>query len=161
MKSQRSIGYKAFALCLLIIAVTQPVSAQEAPDSTVDMSLTILVRSRLYADFYEVHETTMNKREYIGDTEYSYEVIGFFPHFAIIDSTKEVVSLTDSLKNVAFKIRVYNGEDVEDDMWSFFTIQVPHFSRTAHLTFDVMEFEYQGQTHINPSKKEESEEEEI
>ncbi len=161
MKSHRTIGYQAFALCVLLIALAPPASAQDSPDSTAEISMTILVRSLLYTDFYEVHETTMNKREYIGDTEYSYEVVGFFPHFAIIDSTKEVVSLSDSLNNVAFKITVYNGEEVEGNAWSFFTIQVPHFSREAHLTFDVMEFEYQGQTYINPSKKADSEKEEI
>jgi len=87
----------------------------------------------------------MYNRVYVGDTDYSFEVTGFYPHFARIDSTKEIVSLSDEPKNVAFKFVVYENDSLVDTSWSFFTIQIPHFARTSYLFFNVLEFEYRGE----------------
>ncbi len=117
-------------------------------------SVTIEIAHRMHPDFHETIQTKMNTREPIGDTDLSLEVVEFYPHFAILDSSKTIVSLSDEPTNAAFKIRIYDGDTATEDAWAFFTIKVPHYSRTAFLSFDVVEFEYRGKKYGADEEKE-------
>ncbi len=109
--------------------------------------LTVAVGNRLYPNFQETHATDMRVRNQVGDTDYFFEIVEFYPHFAIIDSTKETVSLSHEPTNVAFKFVVIENDSIVDTSWSFFNIQIPHYARTSYLVFDVVEFEYRGETY--------------
>lgn len=102
------------------------------------------ITHRVYLEFQDTLTVAMNERQIIGDTEFSCEVVEFYPHFAIMDSTKAVVSLSDDPKNPAFKIRVFQDEEKSEDTWAFYGIEVPHFGRTSYLAFQVLSFEYRG-----------------
>jgi len=131
-------------ICLVISAVALSATAEDDKLRPAH-HLTIAVGNRLYPDFHETHKTEMHERVIVGDTEYSFEVVKFYPHFARIDSTKQILSLSDEPTNVAFKFAVYENDSIVDTSWSFFNLQVPHFARTSYLYFNVLEFEYRGE----------------
>jgi hypothetical protein len=128
-------------ICLVMSAVALSVTAEDGKLRPV-RHLTVAVGNRLYPDFHETHRMEMHERVILGDTDYSFEVVEFYPHFARIDSTKQILSLSDEPTNVAFKFVVYENDSIVDTSWSFFSLQVPHFARTSYLYFNVLEFEY-------------------
>lgn len=144
MKNRKFSRY--FASVALTLSATLALSAS-AGDVTWEPAskLTVFVRNRMYPNFRETHETGMHERVQVGDTDYFFEVAEFYPHFALIDSTKETVSLSDEPTNVAFKFVVYENDSIVDSSWSFFNIQVPHYAANSYLVFDVLKFEYKGE----------------
>jgi hypothetical protein len=112
-----------------------------------DTTFTLLVGHRVFPDFREVHKARLNQREYIGDTDYSFEIVEFYPHFAFVDSTKEIVSLSDEPKNVAVKIVVYENDEIVQNEWAFFNLSAPHFRMNSIIWFQVVEFEYRGEVY--------------
>jgi hypothetical protein len=128
-------------LCVLLLAAVTGAGATTDHGAKVT-SVTIEIAHRMHPDFHETIRTKMNTREPIGDTDLFFEVVEFYPHFAILDSSKTIVSLSDEPTNAAFKIRIYEKDTATEDAWAFFSIKVPHYSRTAFLSFDVVEFEY-------------------
>jgi hypothetical protein len=147
-KSTRSWKRLAGAIVCLV-AVSSVFAAEEAEDNEHQwgpaLKLSVEVRNRLYPDFFESHNIEMNERVQVGDTDYFIEVVDFFPHFAIIDSTKETVSLSHEPKNVAFKFVVYESDSIVDATWSFYSVQIPHYARTSYLYFNITKFEYRGE----------------
>jgi hypothetical protein len=109
------------------------------PDSVV-----VFIGNRMFPDFADVVSTPLHRRCTVGDSEFSFEVLSFNPHFSIIDSTKTIVALSDEPKNPAFHIRVYKGGAAVDSSWAFYNLDVPHFSRTSALWFKVLCFDYRG-----------------
>jgi hypothetical protein len=131
-------------ICLVVSAVALSATAEDDKLRPAQ-HLTVAVGNRLYPDFHETHSMEMHQRVIVGDTDYSFEVVDFYPHFARIDSTKQVISLSDEPTNVAFKFVIYENDSIVDTSWSFFSLQVPHFARTSYLYFNVFEFEYRGE----------------
>jgi hypothetical protein len=125
-------------------ALAAPPEEAATAESPTPVDITVAIGNRLFPAFHETTTTAMNERWFIGDTDYAFEITAFVPHFAIIDSTREVVSLSDEVKNPAFKIRIYEGEDMLEDSWGFYGIRIPHFSRESFLSFQVISFEYRG-----------------
>jgi len=139
----------SIALGAAIAMSTKTGGAADAPPAGKDSpappdSVVILIGNRLFPDFREIVSTGLHERRQIGDTDFFFEVAEFFPHFAIMDSTRRVVSLSDEPKNPAFRIRVYESEAAVDSTWAFFNMNVPHFSRNAALWFQVLAFDYRG-----------------
>lgn len=131
--------------CFLAVALTFTASAEDVSWDPAE-NLTVLVRNRMYPNFQETHETGMNQRVQVGDTDFFFEIVEFYPHFALIDSTKEVVSLSSEPENVAFKFVVIENDSIVDTSWAFYTIQIPHYAANSYLYFDVLEFDYRGET---------------
>jgi len=141
-KSNRSWKPVA-ALVICLVAVSSVIAEEDAGHAWGPASkITMDVRNRLYPNFVETHDVEMHERVQVSDTDYFFEVVDFFPHFALIDSTKEIVSLSHEPKNVAFKFVVYENDSIVDTSWSFYTIQAPHYARTSYLYFNVTQFEY-------------------
>jgi hypothetical protein len=150
-----------FGLAISVISTVWALggSADEVKDYSSDISsLTVVVGHRVHGEFHQTITTEMNKREQIGDTDFYFEAVEFYPHFAITDSTKKTISLSDEPTNVAFKIRVYESDELVDETWSFYHIQIPHYSRTSLLKFDAVAFEYRGE--LFEKKKEDQKEHE-
>lgn len=131
-------------ICLVIGAVALSATAEDDKLRPAQ-HLTVAVGNRLYPDFHETHRIEMHERVIVGDSDYAFEVVDFYPHFARIDSTKQIISLSDEPTNVAFKFVVYENDSIVDTSWSFFNLQIPHFARTSYLYFNVLEFEYRGE----------------
>lgn len=125
-------------------------SAKSAgPDSVV-----LFIGNRMFPEFGEFVSAPMKKRLPVGDTEFTFEVVKFYPHFSIVDSTKTVVSLSDEPKNPAFRIMVYKADAVADSTWAFYAMDVPHFSRASSLWFRVLAFDYRGKVFKKEAPKE-------
>lgn len=153
MTSERRKRFRAYVMLLGGIILLFPAGAAETAEKRSEMPLTIEIRNRLFGAFHEIHETTMNKREQVGDTDYFYEVVEFFPDFAIIDSTMKAVSLSEEPKNVAFKIAVYENDEIIENTWAFYHLDIPHFKRTSFLVFTVIRFEYRDEIFSKEEKE--------
>lgn len=121
-------------------------------------SLTVEVRNIYYPDYHETITTTMNKEEYVADTNFSFKAVKFFPTFSILESTKKTVSLSDEPKNPAFKINIYEEGKLIEETWAFYGTLAPHFSSSSFLIFQVSSFEYKGKFY---GKKDEGEDNEL
>ena len=122
MKNIRGSKLIVVLICLVTCVVTLSATAEDAKPPPAQ-HLTVAVGNRLYPDFHETH-----------------------PHFARIDSTKQIISLSEEPENVAFKFVVYENDSIVDTSWSFFSLKVPHFARTSYLYFNVLQFDYRGKT---------------
>jgi hypothetical protein len=120
-------------------------------------SLTVEVKNIYYPDYNETITTTMNTEEYIGDTNYSFKAVEFYPAFSILESTKKIVSLSDEPINPAFKMKVYEDGKLIEETWAFYGSLAPHFSSSSILIFQVSSFEYKGQVYENKKEPEENE----
>lgn len=141
-RSKRIFAGRLLVTLALVLALTGATGAEgERPAPTF---VKLRITHRVYLEFQDTLTVAMNERQIIGDTEFSCEVVEFYPHFAIMDSTKAVVSLSDEPKNPAFKIRVFQDEEKSEDTWAFYGIEIPHFGRTSYLAFQVLSFEYRG-----------------
>jgi hypothetical protein len=138
---------------LVLVASLSVLGMTTADPGSQVSSVTVEIGHRMHPDFYQQTQTKMNAREQVGDTDFFFEIIEFYPHFAYVDSTKEIVSLSDEPTNAAFKIRVFENDEVVEDTWAFFTINVPHFSPTSYLTFHVTSFDYRGETYRDNGKE--------
>jgi len=107
-------------------------------------SLTVEVGNRMYPAFHDTLTTKLNEKAPIGDTEYEFKATEFYPHFAIIDSSMKIVSLSEEPVNPAFKIKVYKAGKAVEETWAFFGPGAPHYSPMSMLTFKVMSFIYRG-----------------
>jgi hypothetical protein len=116
--------------------------ARTGPDSVV-----VLIGNRMFPDFGEILSTGLHRRQVIGDTEFSFEVTRFYPHFSINDSTRAIVSLSDEPKNPAFRVLVFNADSLADSTWAFYNLDIPHFSRSSPLWFRVLQFDYRGEVY--------------
>jgi hypothetical protein len=134
----------AATIALAARAADPPASGGAAMSYPEPDSVVVLVGNRLFPDFREIVTTGLKERKQIGDTDFSFEVRRFVPHFAIIDSTKSVVSLTAEPENPAFRIMVYENDAAVDSTWAFFKMNAPHFTRKSALWFQVLEFDYRG-----------------
>jgi hypothetical protein len=114
-------------------------TAHAGPDSVV-----LFIGNRMFPDFGEIVSTRLRQRQPVGDSDYWFEVVSFNPHFSIIDSTRTVVALSDEPKNPAFRIRVFRQDAAVDSTWAFYNLNIPHFSRTSALWFQVLCFDYRG-----------------
>lgn len=144
---------KVVTAVLLAVISAPPVSGMAADYGTQVASVTVDIGNRMYPSFRQQIQTKMNTREQIGDTDFFFEVIEFYPHFTFVDSTKQILSLSDEPKNAAFKIRVYDEDGFVENTWAFFSLDVPHFSPKSYLTFHVVSFDYRGETYRNAENK--------
>jgi len=151
----RVFKYLSPVIASVALAVFAIGSVAEDSDAPVATDLTVEVGNRMYPDFRETHETQMNERIQVGDTDFFFSVEAFYPHFALIDSTKEIVSLSDEPENVAFKFVVYESDTIVDTSWSFYSLQIPHYGRSSYLHFNVLEFQYRGETFSKLTESEE------
>jgi len=154
MKRLVTCGLACAIAITLLAALKPPVSAQEAAEEVTQQTenllptaITLRVTNRLYPEYLEYITTEVGDTNQIGDTDYFFSITEFYPHFAMIDSTKQIVSLSEELKNPAFRITVFENEEVADQTWAFYLIRVPHFARTSYTAFEVMEFDYRGEHH--------------
>lgn len=144
------------AIAALWIATAAPALA-DAPDPAAEAtpdSVTVRITNRMYPQFLEIVTVAMNEELQIGDTDYYFALTEFYPHFAYLDSSRTYVSLSDELENPAFRVQIWEGEEELEKTWAFFRIDVPHFSRESFLAFQVLEFQYRGETHRRKSGKE-------
>jgi hypothetical protein len=138
------LGTALLALLLAgVLAGAQP--AQETPTARpAPTKIKLRITHRVFVDFLDTLTVAMNERHNVGDTEFTFEVIEFYPDFAI-DTNKVISSLSDDPKNPAFKVAVYENGEKAEETWAFYGIDIPHYGRKSYLAFKVLGFEYRGQ----------------
>lgn len=111
-----------------------------APPSVVRVRVT----HRVHAQFQDTLSVAMHERRTVGDSDFDFELVDFYPQFAIVDSTHAIISLSDEPKNPAFRVRIYKDGEPTEETWAFYGVEIPHFARTSYLAFQVLGFEYRG-----------------
>jgi hypothetical protein len=144
------IAFSLWAALSITSAAQEPARGTE---TLVPGSITLRVTNRLHPNYLEYITTEIGDTNQLGDTDYFFLITEFYPHFAIIDSTRDIVSLSEELKNPAFRITVFEGDSIADETWAFFLMRVPHFTRKSYMAFEVMEFEYLGKHHKLESER--------
>lgn len=156
---QKTIAKILFGVALTV-GLASGVAAQDMQEESIPDSLTLRVSHRMYPDFWEIVTTRLNERNQIGDTDLDFEVTEFFPHFAYLDSSKTFVSLSDEPVNPAFRINIYDGDELIERAWAFYSLRVPHFSQGTFIAFEVLLFEYRGEIFRHEEEKDETTKEE-
>lgn len=110
-------------------------------------AITVRAYHLLYPDYNQTFTVEMNQKFQLADTNLFVAVEDFVPHFSIDTLTHKVGSQSDSLRNPAFKVAVYAGDEKKEEVWAFFRFSVPHFTRQTGLRFEVLKFNYHGKTY--------------
>lgn len=147
---KRFVIHAPLAVLVIITTVVlalAPADAKKKSDqkSNGPDSVVLFIGNRMFPDFADIMSTPMHRRNTVGDSDFSFQVLAFNPDFFINDSTKTVIQRSDEPKNPAFRIMVYKDNAPVDSSWAFYNLDVPHFSRTSALWFKVLCFDYRGQ----------------
>jgi len=145
MKSRRTLaGNIAAAMSLLAVVALLPMGREaRGGDRPAPTAITVAISHRVFVNFHDTLTVAMNERRNVGDTEFTFELVEFYPDFAI-DTTRTITSVTDDPNNPAFKVAVYESGEMADDTWAFYGIDIPHYGRNSYLAFKVLGFEYRG-----------------
>jgi hypothetical protein len=145
---RRSVALLVVAAATWVLAYSPGAAAKKdknAGKSKGPDSVVVLIGNRMFPEFGEIVSARMHRRQPIGDTDYAFEVVKFYPQFSIIDSTKQIVSVSDEPKNPAFRIKVFRADSLADSTWAFYAMDIPHFSKKSPLWFRVLQFDYRGE----------------
>ncbi len=102
--------------------------------------VTIRVSSPYSPGRYEDHTAKPRERFPIMDTEYQGELGTFIADFAIDTTTMKAMSFSDTLRNVAVRVKVFQGDALVDSAWAFPVGRFKHISRTTKLIFEIVDF---------------------
>ncbi len=105
--------------------------------------VTLVVRHRVFADFFEVDSVGLRQDFPIGDTPYSARVVEFVPDFAMDLKTHRVLSRTSELRNPAVRIIVRDKGTPQDTTWAFLNMP-PHFGRKSILAFTLVRVNFKN-----------------
>lgn len=116
-------------------------------------SITLRAFHLLYPDYQQIFKVQMNQKFQLADTNLFVAVEEFVPDFAIDTAAHKVFSASDSLRNPAFRIAVFSGDEKKEEQWAFFRFSIPHFTRQTGLRFEVLKFTYRGKTYQREKTK--------
>ncbi len=150
-RTRRRVVAAAVLVALAALGAGEPRAGANKPAAPSVVRLR--VTHRVHAQFQDTLTVAMHQRATVGDSDYDIEVTEFYPQFAIIDSTKQVVSLSDEPKNPAFRIAIFQEGKETETTWAFYGVDIPHFARTSYLAFQVLGFEYRGKVIGDVGKK--------
>lgn len=117
--------------------------------------VTMRITHRIYPSFVDTLTVAPGEAAVIGDSEFSFEVVGFLADFGIkADGT--LVSRSSVAHNPAFEVVVYESDEETDRQWAFFGTGKPHYRRNSLLAFEVLSFRTGDMTCTQPVPREES-----
>jgi hypothetical protein len=133
---------KALGLVLLgsvLLIGTGATPAEKAPAKV--KSVTVLIRNRVFHEFFDKQTVAMNEEFQVGDSEYTAELFEYIPDFAIDTKSKKVLSRSNEPNNPAFHVVVREKGAPTDTVWAFLNTP-PHFARKSMLAFKIHEIEF-------------------
>jgi hypothetical protein len=128
----RSAPRLAVGVAMTLLAAIG-VAGCDTPMRSVELRMT----HRMYPRFHDERSVAPGERFQIGDTDLSGRIVDFVPDFGIDDRTGKVVARSDSLRNPAFRIEVYQADSLIEKTWAFMKGSPPHFSGRSMLNFEV------------------------
>lgn len=100
-------------------------------------SVTLLIGSRVFADFKDLTTVPLNKEFPVGSSNYTARVVEYVPDFAIDTKQHKVVSRSSEPRNPAVMVVVREKGVPQDTSWAFANFP-PHFSRRSLLSFRLL-----------------------
>ena len=143
---QRSSRKVALALLLLLLVGTlgaTPATAPVASHAARVKSVTLAVRHRIFKNFSDTQEVTLQKEFPVGDSDFSARVVRYVPDFMMNLKSGKVTSRSNEPKNPAFQIIVREKKVVQDTTWAFMNLP-PHFGRKSMLAFKIVRIDFVG-----------------
>jgi hypothetical protein len=104
-------------------------------------NVTVLMGSRVFADFQDLQTAPLGKEFRVGETDFSARVVEFVPDFAIDGKSHKVVTRSNVPRNPACRIIVKEKGVPKDTSWAFVNFP-PHFSRKSVISFRVVKIEF-------------------
>jgi hypothetical protein len=89
---------------------------------------------RVFPDFHDHVDATLNKEFRIGDTEYTGTIIRFVPDFTMDLKTGKVSTRSQEPKNPAWRLVVRKNGVPQDTSWAFLNM-APHFAQRSLIAF--------------------------
>jgi hypothetical protein len=123
----------ASILTLLALCAGLALTGCDTPVEAVVLRVT----HRMYPNFKEELRVVPGTKFQIGDTDYHGRIVGFVPDFVIDSKTMKVSSRSDSVRNPAFHLEVFEADSLVERTWAFMKGSPPHFSRSSMLAFEV------------------------
>ena len=119
------------------------------------MVVTVVVRHRVAAAFADTIEAVCGTGEqyWIGDTEYSLEIVRFLPDFGI-NEAGDIIERSTEAHNPSCEVVIYKDGVEEDRIWSFFGTGAPHFRRESILAVDLVAIPWHGAELSEPIPRE-------
>lgn len=89
---------------------------------------------RVFPNFHDHVDASLNKEFRIGDTEYTGTIIRFVPDFTMDLKTGKISTRSQQPKNPAWRIVVRKNGVPQDTSWAFLNM-APHFGQRSLLAF--------------------------
>ena len=119
------------------------------------LTISVVVRHRVVPDFSDTIQATwgMGDLYWIGDSEYSLEILCFVSDFGI-NEEGDIIERSPEAHNPACQVVIYKDEIEDDKIWSFFGTGAPHFRRESILSVDIVSFPWKGVVLSEPIPRE-------
>lgn len=144
MKGMRGIR----ALGLILLGGVLLVMTAGAPQGPARVkAVTVLIRNRVFHEFFDKQTVALNEEFQVGDTDYTAELVEYIPDFAIDIKAHTVTSRSNEPNNPAFHVVVKEKGAPTDTLWAFLN-SPPHFARKSMLAFKIHEIEFIGRKKI-------------
>lgn len=136
------------ALGLILLSGVLLVATAGAPKEPARVkAVTVLIRNRVFHEFFDKQIVALNEEFQVGDTDYTAELVEYVPDFAIDIKAHKVTTRSTEPNNPAFHIIVKEKGAPTDTVWAFLNTP-PHFARKSMLAFKIHEIEFIGHKKI-------------
>jgi hypothetical protein len=143
---KRRIAVLLVVLFTLVAVAAEAATPAAPPDTSKRTkparlkSVTLLIGSRVFADFRDLETATLNKEFPVGASDYTARVVQYIPDFGI-DQKMRVVSRSNEPRNPAVRVIVKESGVTQDTSWAFANFP-PHYSRRSLLSFRLVRIEF-------------------
>ena len=104
-------------------------------------AVTLVVRHRVFHDFFDVQRVKLNQDFILGDTDFTGRVVQYVPDFEMDLASHRIVSRSEQPNNPAFRVVVRQNKTPQDTSWAFLNMP-PHFGRHSYFAFQVVKVEF-------------------
>ena len=123
------------AAVLAALLAGSPGAAQQPPAAKLKLKAVDLhIFHRVFPDFHDRVDATLNKEFRIGDTEYTGTVVRFVPDFMMDLKSGKVTTRSQEPRNPAFRLVVKKNGVPQDTSWAFLNM-APHFGQRSLIAF--------------------------
>ena len=135
MKTGTALTASVLAGLLVTAALAAPTPPASPPAAKLRLKTVDLhIFHRVFPDFHDRVDASLNKEFRIGDTEYTGTVIRFVPDFMMDLKTGNVTTRSQEPKNPAFRLVVRKNGVPQDTSWAFLNM-APHFGQRSLIAF--------------------------
>ena len=130
-------GVCAGLLVVAAVAAPAPTSPPAGASGAATLKLKTVdlhIFHRVFANFHDRVDASLNKEFRIGDTEYTGTVVRFVPDFTMDLKTGKITTRSQEPNNPAWRVVVRKNGVPQDTSWAFLNM-APHFAQRSLIAF--------------------------